>query len=206
MKRWVLVVLLAVGCGGSAKTANPAAPADLSVADLGVADFAFVPFDPGDMTLTPDFYIGRYSCGETIDEYCAGNGCIRQLSDAVKPDAGCVGMGAVAESCGSYVYVTDYFGGTPTDVVITVEHLMVYDPTSGQLIAVLFLGPGGKSECMAGPSVFIDPELLACPGAPTDPSNPSDGGSPPVQICPAADYPPCDGPQPPNAIRSPKCA
>ncbi|HEX4462732.1 MAG TPA: hypothetical protein VIA18_32375 [Polyangia bacterium] len=205
MKRVVLLALLAVGCGGNAKTASTDASADLGVGDLGGADFAFVPFDPGDMTLTPDFFIGRYSCDQTIDEYCAGNGCVRQLSDAIKPDAGCFGMGAVAESCGSYVYVTDYFGGTANDVVVTVEYLKVYDVASGQLVAVLFLGPGGKADCMAGPSVFIDPELLACPGAPTDPNNPSDGGGPPIQICPPTAYPPCDGPQPPGTIRSPKC-
>jgi hypothetical protein len=194
MKRGVLVVLLAVGCGDSAKTSSIGASADLGVPDLaaGVVD----------QGASSDFFVGRYDCLQTLDQFCFNNHCVTQLADAINPDAGCQGLGSVAESCGSYLYVSNYYGG---DLGSEVADIMVYDQASGQLVAILNSGPAGNSQCIAGPNVFVDPGILTCPGPPTDPTNPS-GGSAPVQICaPVTEFPPCGGPLIRGGIRPAKC-
>jgi hypothetical protein len=160
MKRVVLLGLLAVGCGGVKTT-----PVDAAV-DLGVPD--------GIVDLAPplDLFVGRYDCPPPLDEYCGREAnCLRRLSDAVQPDAGCEGLGVVAESSGSYVYITSHYGGSDLGAAVSVSGIMVYDAVSGALVAILFDGPAGNSQCIAGPAVFDDPGLLQCPGAPSDPTN-----------------------------------
>lgn len=175
MKRALWLVLLLVGCGGGKSPSDDLGAPDASVADLAPST---------------DFFVGRYSCQKPLDEYCAQQGgCIRQLADADKPDAGCnPNLGIVAASCGSHVYITSYVlvrDYTPSgyvDAGVDVLRIMVYDIASGQLVAVLADGSAGNSDCLAGPGTFADPEILGCPGLPTDPNGSSDGGV--LQICP----------------------
>jgi hypothetical protein len=114
----------------------------------------------------------------------------------VNPDAGCFGLGASVETCGSYVEVVSYYGG-PDAGATQLERIDVYDPASGQLVAVLTGGSGANSLCIAGPNVFVDPALLDCPVA---------GGAPPVQICAPVGLPPCGAFVDPSGVRPAKCS
>lgn len=172
MKRVLWLVLLAAGCGGS-ESPDSASPTDLGVADAFFHDLAH-----------SDFYVGRFSCQLSLDAFCAQSSCVRQLSDALQPNTNCLGFGSRALSCGSYVYVEDYVGGVDGGTPIDIAQISVYDSASGQLVAILDGDvTSGNALCLAGPAVFVDPQLLSCP---------LDGGAP-IQICPPTNGPPCGG-------------
>jgi hypothetical protein len=174
MKRALLLLLLAAGCGGSESPKGAGASHDLGVSDPFV----------GDLASNSDFNVGRYSCLQTLDAYCAQVSCVRQLSDALQPNTNCIGLGSRAVSCGSYVYVEDYLGGVDGGAITDIQEVSIYDAASGQLVAVLGGGIGSSdTQCLAGPTVFIDPQLLDCP---------LDGGAP-VPICPPTNGAPCGG-------------
>ena len=149
----LFAALFAVACGSSSSPGSTSPPSGVdSGADAAIASGGDAAIDSPPLKLGDG---GALACGQGAAAYCAAHPCTESA--------------ALADVCAHYPASSFTLGcgglDALTDGVEDASSTYYFDPSTGDLVAVVDSGSGGPNvggveTCVAGPATFIAPK---CP-------------------------------------------